>query len=203
MVNGDSPTKMVGIPETSRNSPFSENLIGIDWRFRKISKGYPVPKIKTKRSDDTLYLYPQVNGRLSLQYLFASAFVGLHQPRTISTFFVFRECHLDSPFFMDCNFGPSFLIQNAPLTNNIPTTNQPILLKKTSTYWPNQKCPINSFCCSVGQFLSIQFLDLLLSTGPKQQQTAHPRINCSCIRRKTTHHLSISRTRFPEMLEWL
>ena len=79
-----------------------------------------------------------------------------------------------------------------------PTTNQPILLKKTSTYWPNQKCPIQSFCCSVGQFLSIQFLELLLSTGPKQQQTAHPRINCSCTRRKTTHHLSISRTRFPK-----
>lgn len=62
-----------------------------------------------------------MNGRLSLQYLFASAFVGLHQPRTISTLIVFRECHLDSPFFMDCNFGPSFLIQNAPLTNNQST----------------------------------------------------------------------------------
>ena len=136
-----------------------------------------------------------MNGRLSLQYLFASAFVGLHQPRTISTLIVFRECHLDSPFFMDCNFGPSFLIQNAPLTNNQSTHS---LKKKTSTYWPNQKCPIQSFCCSVGQFLSIQFLELLLSTGPKQQQTAHPRINCSCTRRKTTHHLSISRTRFPK-----
>ena len=87
-------------------------------------------------------------------------------------------------------FDPECPIDQQPIN--------PFSLKKKSTYWPNQKCPIHSFCCSVGQFLSIQFLELLLSTGPKQQQTAHPRINCSCTRRKTTHHLSISRTRFPK-----